>query len=312
MTDYWENKKKAGITPYLPSDISEAVASLPPQLGSSLEEVRIRLGKPVFIVASDGVSYLKDKRGQVIIPNQADIRGAVFRMTEGSVYALDEEFRRGYITIPGGHRVGLAGRVVTEEGRVKGIRDVYSLNFRIAREVRNCGEKILPYLLDKGRLINTLIFSPPRGGKTTLLRDLTRLLSYGRGGGVRNVALIDQRSEIAGSFLGQPQLDVGPATDVLDGAPKSEGMMMAIRSLGPSIVVTDEIGDPQEQTAILEAVNSGISLLLSAHGRDFQEISHRPLLANLLEMGVFGRFVQLGASGINRVQGIYDGKGVSL
>lgn len=302
-----------GIRGHLPPEIAQALDGLPSSQKNSLEEVRLRLNRPVYIVSAAGTRPLQNNEGQEIIANAGHIRTAVYRMTEGSVYALEEEFRRGYVTVAGGHRVGISGRVVLEGGRVKGIRDVFSLNFRIAKEVKNCGVALLPKLMERGKLCNTLIFSAPRGGKTTLLRDLTRLLSMGQGGNVQNVALIDQRSEIAGSFLGQPQLDVGPATDVLDGAPKAEGMMMAIRSLGPQVVVTDEVGDAEEKNAILEAVNSGISLLLSSHGGDYQELRHRPLLRELLEMGVFSRLVHLDSrDGPGHIAGIYNGKGVKL
>lgn len=308
-----EKPGPASVINYLPPSVATAAAALFSVADKSPEEIRLRLGQPVFWVSQGRTRPLKDSRGQNITLTREELDTVVYRMTKGSVYALAEEFRRGYVTIPGGHRVGISGRVVLENGQVKGIRDIFSLDFRIAREVKGCGLGVLPLLWDQGALRNTLIFSPPCGGKTTLLRDLTRLLSQGVKGEVQNVALIDQRSEIAGSFLGQPQLDVGPATDVLDGAPKAEGMMMAIRSLGPRIVVTDEIGDPQEKTAITEAVNSGISLLLSAHGRDYEDVCRRPLLAELLNMGVFSRLVQLDNSGgPGRVKAIYDGNGVKL
>ncbi|MDO4542250.1 MAG: stage III sporulation protein AA [Bacillota bacterium] len=312
MINLGSSQGYAGIIGYLPTSVADGVKLLPDSKKNFLEELRLRIDRPVRVVFPSGTSPVFDGDGNEIVLKGEDIRRTVYRMTEGSVYALEEEFRRGYVTIPGGHRVGISGRVVLDGGKVKGIRDIFSLNFRVAREIKGCGSSLLPKLMDKGKPLNTLIFSPPRGGKTTLLRDLTRLLSSGSGDTVLNVALIDQRSEIAGSFLGQPQLDVGPSTDVLDGAPKAEGMMMAIRSLGPQVVVTDEIGDMEEKTAIIEAVNSGIALILSAHGSSYEDICRRPLLKELMSMGVFNRLVELGNTGSNRVKAVYDGRGVAL
>ncbi|MEG1335763.1 MAG: stage III sporulation protein AA, partial [Clostridiales bacterium] len=214
----------SGILPYLPPKIATAIENLPMDIKNSLEEIRLRICRPIFL-GSGGMGFeLKNPLGGVFICSEGDLKTAVHRITQGSVYALAEEFRRGYIPLPGGHRVGIGGRVLLDNGKVATIRDISSLNFRIAKEIKGCGKILLPYLEDNGIFQNTLIFSPPCCGKTTLLRDLTRLLSDGENlKKSRNITLIDQRSEIAGCFWGQPRLDVGSCTDILDGAPKSQG-----------------------------------------------------------------------------------------
>lgn len=173
---------------------------------------------------------------------------------------MEEELRKGFITIPGGHRIGLAGRTVLSGGGVEHLRDITGFNVRIAREVPGIADGVLPYLLDKGRqrMMHTLILSPPQHGKTTLLRDLARQISLGELGkreGIRpglKVGIVDERSEIAGSRRGVPAFDVGPRTDVLDGCPKAEGMMMMIRSLSPDVLIADEIGRPEDAEAVTE------------------------------------------------------------
>ena len=308
------------ILQYLPSQIAKDLGASDPKIQEGLEKVRLRRDAPVCLCSSSLQGFLKKGGGLSVdastsyFCSEKELLDALNMVTSGSVYALAEEFRRGYITLPGGHRVGLAGRVIVEGGHVKTIRGISSLNYRIAKEVPGSGKKVLPYLMEKGKLLNTLIISPPRCGKTTLLRDLVRTLSDGAGvARPMNVSLVDERSEIAGAYLGHPQLNVGCCTDILDGAPKEEGMMMAIRSLAPDVLVTDEIGSMGDGYAVREAVRCGICLLLSAHGNDFEDVKGRPMIDGLIEERLFRRYVVLSAEhGPGTLCGIYDERGRSI
>jgi len=229
-------------------------------------------------------------------------------ITNHSLYALEEELRRGYVTIEGGHRIGLSGKVVVEGGRVRHLRDVTGFNVRIARQLPGVAGDLVPYIFHGGRVENVLIVSPPQCGKTTLLRDLARIASTGdKGLSPRKVGIVDERSELAGCVRGIPQHDVGPRTDVLDGCPKAEGMMMMIRSMSPDILVVDEIGRREDGEAVYEAVHAGVHVFTTAHGRTLEEVCRRPTISALARDGVFNRYVLLSRRrGPGTVEGVFD------
>lgn len=261
-----------------------------PALLNHLSELRLRRGKPLCFCYGDKMISRKDH-----IITEEDMAEAWRLITASSVYALEEEVRRGYITLKGGHRVGIAGSAVLRDEKVKTQKDIASLNYRISREIIGAGLPLLSFITEGKRVFNTLIFSPPGAGKTTLLRDLTRLLSNGAEKlPPKNVSLIDERGEIAASYMGHPCFDVGDHTDVLHGFPKSEGMMLALRSLGPQVIVTDEIGTEEDQKAVSEAIRCGAALLLTAHGGSLAELRERPVLRDILKEGVFHRLVLMG------------------
>ncbi|GAB7386819.1 stage III sporulation protein AA [Bacillaceae bacterium] len=304
----------------LPGTIREIVKKLPPAVLQSLEEIRIRQGRPVEVVAAQK-SYFLTPRGEMttkeekaVLAQADDCRKLLNLISNHSVYAMEEEMRRGYVTITGGHRVGIAGKVVTERGCVKHIRDVTSFNLRVAREKKGVSKSLLPFLLEKGNVLNTLIISPPQCGKTTLLRDLARVISSGTpllGG--KKVGIVDERSEIAGCVAGVPQKDVGPRTDVLDACPKAEGIMMLIRSMSPEVIVVDEIGRPEDGAALQEALHAGVSVVTSAHGADISDAARRPTLSRIIQEGVFSRYVVLSRrSGPGTIEGVYDDKFKSI
>ncbi|MDD2215941.1 MAG: stage III sporulation protein AA, partial [Eubacteriales bacterium] len=175
---------------------------------------------------------------------------------------------------------------VVENGCVKTIKDISSLNIRRSREIIGVSDRWMPYIIDEnGRLLHTVIVSPPMCGKTTLLRDMIRNLS--RMG--HRVGVCDERSEIAGSYQGKASFDLGIRTDVLDGCPKEEGMIMLIRSMSPDVIATDEIGKPSDLYGIENAICAGVSLLTTIHGKDYQDVL-RSGIGKLVEGGVFKRF----------------------
>ena len=203
---------------------------------------------------------------------------------------------------------------MTENGQVKTLRYITSLNIRVAHEVKGCADAVLPWLYSPDGLCHTLLISPPRCGKTTLLRDLIRQISNGRIGfrGMR-VGVVDERSEIGGSHLGVPGLDVGVRTDILDGCPKAEGMMMLVRSMSPELIAVDEIGGNADMEAMENAISCGCRILATVHGSSLEEIRQKPLVSGLLQTGIFERFVVLDARhGPGTVRAILDGKGKIL
>ncbi|MGI6642697.1 MAG: stage III sporulation protein AA [Bacillota bacterium] len=260
---------------------------------STVMEIRLRKGLPISVVDPEGDTLLNSDPPVC----DSDIEKTLALVTDSSYYALENEFANGYITIPGGHRVGLTGQVVTwGDGTVR-LREVSGFNFRIAREVKGAGEKLVPKLIGKsGRLVSTLIISPPGCGKTTLLRDLCRISGQGAPElGLRpsQVGIVDERSEIAACFRGVPQHDVGPRADVLDRCPKARGIMMLLRSMGPDLIVTDEIGSQEDAQAVAVALAGGASVLATCHGDDLEQVRKRPYSAWVVERGYFQKAVVL-------------------
>lgn len=267
----------------LPVEVSEDIAGLPQDILLKLEEIRIVAGHPILIYADNKEYCLGKTRDHTFVDN-------VFRsMTDYSEYAYQEELSKGYITIEGGHRIGVCGRTIYNDGQVLSIKDISSLNIRKCREIPGISDWLIPYVLDsEGRFLHTLIISPPRCGKTTLLRDMIRNLSIM---GFR-IALCDERSEVAGSFLGSSGFDLGPRTDVLDGCPKEVGMVMLIRSMAPDILATDEVGKTEDIYGIENTLSAGVGLLTTIHGLDYKNVlSSR--IGYLVKNGVFKRLIYL-------------------
>ncbi|MEK5103477.1 stage III sporulation protein AA [Cytobacillus sp. FSL M8-0252] len=295
------------ILAFLPRSISQQLRQLPTRQLAEIEEIRIRTHRPIEVVTHGNY---------VLLPYQATEEDAIHlldKMSHFSIYTLEEELRRGYITIEGGHRVGLAGKVILEGGQVKVIRDVASFNIRIAKEKIGIAETIAHHIYQNGWM-HTVIIGPPQTGKTTLLRDLARMVSSeNKYTTAKKVGIVDERSEIAGSIHGIPQMRFGPRVDVLDACPKAEGMMMMIRSMSPDVLVVDELGSKADVEAVLEAVNAGIKLITTTHGFSYEDIKKRPLMAPLLELDIFERFVELNRrAGPGNIQAVKDGNGMRL
>lgn len=299
----------------LPKEWQPAMLSTNAELLSGLQELRVRLGQPVLAYGTGGEFWLGSNgfvraTVQPIVAEPAAIRHLLATISQSSLYALEEELRSGYVTIPGGHRVGLVGKAVLESGRVKTLKYITGFNIRLARQVLGCASKLLPHLTKTdGSLCSILVVSPPQAGKTTMLRDLARSLSSGVQGLPRGykVTIIDERSELAACYQGVPTLDVGPRCDVLDGCPKAEGMMMALRALSPEVLITDEIGRREDAAAILEALHSGVSVIASAHGFGLDKLELRPALGELLRNQSFDRYVVLSARlGPGTIEAVLD------
>ncbi|SEB12727.1 stage III sporulation protein AA [Thalassobacillus cyri] len=256
---------------------------------SSVQEIRIRVGQPVELVYHQRYEWIER-----LIPTETEKNHILNQVSQFSLYRLEDELREGFITIEGGHRIGLAGKVNTTNGTVQAIRYIASFNIRVARESRGAARSLMERLIHQGNYCNTLIIGAPQTGKTTLLRDITYHISTGwKGVGAKKVAVIDERSELGASIHGVPQLDLGRRTDIMDACPKSEGMMMMIRSMSPEVLVVDEIGHQRDVDAIQEAINAGVTLYCTVHGNSLDELRKRPSIKQLLDQRVFKRFIIL-------------------
>jgi stage III sporulation protein AA len=305
------------VISFVPQGIRQIIDSAPGRLWDELEEIRLRLGRPLALHGRSGGLFL-NRQGAAVSPAEAyrpgreDLERALHLISSASLYAFEQELRCGYMTIPGGHRVGLCGQAVLEQGRVVRLKHITALNYRIAREVDGAARPFVRYFVDYRlrRARHALIISPPRCGKTTFLRDLARWLSDGApelGFSGFQVGVVDERSELAGSFLGVPQLNVGCCSDVLDACPKAEGMMMMLRSMAPQVIVTDEIGLEEDARAIEEVIHAGVTVIATVHAGSLEELRARPGLKRLLEMRIFERVLFLGRSrGPGTVERILD------
>lgn len=260
--------------PLFPAPIRSILLGLPPSQQVFVEEIRLRVGRPVSIVLPAGERMLAPDK-----PTTAqDIELVVEAATQGSAHAALEYMRAGFVTVRGGHRLGLCGTVVTREGEVSTVRFVTSLCLRVAHAIHGAADGLPARLRSGHGLHNTLILSPPGLGKTTLLRDLVRQISDGGSHGAPcRVALVDERGEVAGCHLGQPQLPVGQYTDVLDGCAKARGIVWMLRGMAPQVLAVDEITAPEDITAMQSAVGCGVSLLATAHANGLRDLLTRPL-----------------------------------
>ncbi|MGM9532043.1 stage III sporulation protein AA [Intestinibacter sp.] len=284
----------------------------------NVEEIRLRINKPM-IINGDGKDYFYDNINNCLnlniknpyIVSKEDIEETFQLICRYSVHSFIDDIKKGFITLRGGHRIGIVGKAIIENGQVKNIKHISSLNIRISREIKGCSKKVLPHVIkNKNQINNTIIISPPQCGKTTILRDIVRNISTGNKtygfNGVK-VALIDERNEIGGSYLGVAQLDVGIRTDILETCPKDLGIMMVLRSMSPDVIVTDEIGDEKEIKALYTALNGGVGLITTVHGDSIEDVKNRRELKNLLEGDLFKKVVILSSrKGPGTVEKIYD------
>ncbi|BCV21796.1 stage III sporulation protein AA [Moorella sp. Hama-1] len=307
----------ASLKELLPPAITAALENLPGGVRASLEEIRLRRERPLQVRWSGSEGWVT--AGGLLTPKPdlayrvtaGDLGRTIEALTRSSLYALEEELRSGYITVSGGHRVGLVGEAVVSRGEVRTLKNFAGLNLRLARAVPGCARSLITCLLEGGRPLHTLLLSPPRCGKTTILRDIIRLFSSGvpelQFTGV-NVGVVDERSEIAGCWLGVPQLDVGPRTDVLDRCPRAAGMLMLLRAMGPEVIATDEIGRPEELAALQDILNAGVTVLASVHAGSLEELKCRPGWGELLDQGFWQRLVLLGRTlGPGTIEAVFTG-----
>jgi stage III sporulation protein AA len=335
------------ILSFLSANPGSLLARLSDEVFSNLTEVRLRADKPLCVrinrreyvaLANPAQAYKHDASSQNVssqnassgnasppdgwvlssgsVPNPycptlKDIADTVERMSRHSLYAFESALRQGYMTLPGGHRAGIAGQAVMPapgDGRqLRTVTNISSINLRVAHAVKGCADYVLPFICDVKALsfCHTLIISPPACGKTTLLRDIVRQISNAG----FTVGLVDERSEVAGCYRGVAQNDVGLRTDVLDGCPKAEGIVMLLRAMSPHVIAVDELGGERDARAVEDVLNAGVKLLCTAHARDMTDLKRCPMLKELMKQEIFERYVVLNAPG--SVAGVYDGRGGS-
>lgn len=268
---------------------------------SGVSEIRLRAGAGVYIRAGEKEYFVAEDGRFGVAPSQAHkvTKGELLRMmehlTKYSPYAYDAELRQGFLTMPGGHRVGIVGQGIVEgNGQLKGLKYISGMNIRIARQLPDVALSLLPYVYTEGKTENVLIASPPGCGKTTYLRDLIRLMSAGNSFGCgQNIGVVDERMELAAMHMGEPCMNLGGRCDVLSGVGKKEGMMMLIRSMNPSVIAVDEIGGREDAEAIRKASACGIRLLSTIHANDMEDLFGKEDFSDMLRDGIFTRLVFL-------------------
>lgn len=292
--------------------IHRCLVALPADVKGQTQEIRLRINRPVTISCPNGIYFVKENGGigclagrDSVIAEKPDLEESFRILCGNSIYSHETEIRSGYITLRGGHRAGISGTAVFQNRTVSGMKDISSINIRVAREVPGCADKLLDRLRDSlsGGL---LLAGPPSSGKTTLLRDIARQLSSGTKGNIRKVAIVDERGEIAGTFHGVPQNNIGLCCDVLDGYPKAEGILMAVRSLSPQYIICDELGSEEETRAVEQSLNAGVSIIASIHAGSVKELCRRRQAAALLQTGAFTSAVLLrGSESPGSIEKIY-------
>ena len=268
----------------LPHNLRERARELKREERTSCEEFRLRLGYPASIVMPEGE---RSMGGDPVTKREL---GFVLEAATGaSVHSASSRLAEGFITAKGGFRVGLCGAVGLSGGEPGGFTSVSSAAIRISREHKGACVPIIDSVYSGGEVRSTLIISPPGGGKTTLLRDLVRYISDAAGG--PRVGLCDERSEIAAFFDGEPTMDVGRRTDVLDGCPKARAVSMLLRSMNPGVIAIDEITAEEDAEAMTRAAHCGVKLIATAHAASRTELAERPIYRALLASGVFEELI---------------------
>lgn len=293
---------KTWLLPLLTEDMRQALA---PLFLPDVQEIRLRLNKPMEVVTATGSRLLYAPNGRPML-REGEQEQLLSVFCGHARYAWEKEIQQGFITLSSGCRVGIAGRIAAETGAPAAVT---GFCIRILRPVVGCGAGVLPKLLEGGRLRSTLLYSAPGCGKTTLLRDIIRLVSDGLSGAApHRVGVVDERFEIGGE--GGNAFWLGDRTDVLSGVQKGTGLLRLLSTMGPQVLAADELNLSEDVAAVLEAKSRGVTVLCTAHGGTFEELLHREGMQRLFENRTFGRYVRL--VGCGQVDEIRDEEGERL
>ena len=293
----------------LPEDLAAGVEQLNAAQLAAVEEIQLRCGGLLTVVTAQG-DYVVGARERRI--ESEDLLLTLERATGASLHTALSNLRQGFLSVRGGHRIGICGTIVTQEGQTVFLREISSLNLRVAHEVQGIAAEVLPALTEQGRLCSTLILSPPGKGKTTLLRDLLRSCSEGEGVPPLRVGVADERGELCAMYEGRPQLTIGRRTDVICGGTKAEGLMLLLRGMNPEVLVVDEISAAEDVLAIEQAVSWGVTMLATAHAGDLGDLQKRTSYCRLIEKGLFMRFVLVRLRRGRRQYEIFNERGEQL
>lgn len=285
-----------------------------------VQEIRLRIHAPLIMVY-DGSEFYVTETGRLcksvqeaFIISKNELRETMEYVSNYSLYAFEEEMKQGFITIQGGHRIGIAGKTIVDGNGIKTMKFISFINVRLSHQIKGCASSVIPYLFENGQILHTLIISPPRCGKTTLLRDIIRQISNGTSlvSGI-NVGVVDERSEIGACYQGIPQNELGIRTDILDCCPKAKGMMMLIRTMSPQVIAVDEVGTREDLEAIEYVMNCGCRLIATVHGSSIEDIKSKPVLRKLVQERIFDRYIILNNNGrTGNIEQIYDARGNQL
>jgi stage III sporulation protein AA len=314
ITNNSSNMIPESIRSSLYGKVKVIVSAIPFMESKNIEEIRLKVGKPLMVHSEKGDFFVDDSGNLVRLPERGyiateeEVKKTLELLCDSSIYAVQEELRDGYITVKGGHRIGIAGKVLLKNNEVYHIKDISSINIRIAKEIKGAADELINHVINGNFIYNTLLISPPQCGKTTMLRDLARLISNGTKNfqGIK-VGIVDERSEIAACYKGVPQHDVGLRTDVLDGCPKACGIYMMLRSMSPQVIITDEIGSIEDIISLSIALNAGVKIITSVHGFNRQDILNRPNLRELIMGNYFEKIVVLSRNaGVGTLEEIWE------
>lgn len=286
------DKKKSFdiIAKYMPNEALAEFYNLPNTVKLQANEIRLRVGEPAVIMMRDNYHIVGNGRNW----SQKDITDVFEKLCDYSVYSHQAELSQGFITIPGGHRAGICGTASIDKSGNRTIKYISSINIRIASEYIGCANELVKNLFSN-KIDGALIAGPPCCGKTTVLRDIA--LSLSSNDWMKKVVIIDERGEIAAMYRGVPQNTVGLSCDVLNGYPKGEGILIALRTLAPNVIICDEIGSEEDASAICEGVNAGVSVIATIHACNIDELYRRNSCKCLLNTGAFKKIAFLKGEG---------------
>ena len=312
-------EKKDELIKIFSKNIREILMKVPVDF-EQVQEIRLRVHAPLLMVYNNREYYISQEGrlstyiNEAYIVTKNELRETMEYMSNYSLYAFEEEMKQGFITIQGGHRIGIAGKTIVDDCGIRTMKFISFINVRMSHQIKGCATEVIPYLYEQGEILHTLIISPPRCGKTTLLRDMIRQISNGNEvhEGI-TVGVIDERSEIGACYQGVPQNDLGIRTDILDCCPKAKGMMMLIRTMSPRVIAVDEIGSREDLEAMEYVMNCGCKLSATVHGSSIEDIKQKPVLRKLVQERIFERYIILNSKGrIGNIDQIYDNRGTQL